>query len=203
VHTAPISQLVKKALGGAITDAGWLALRAVATLAEAAGNTTLADTFRAEAATMARRVRSGAGGETPGDEWWRPLGLHAAAHAANAGLINASEAPRVFAARFNDSSKVCSFSNFNQFFVLQGIANLGFPRHGARAVALQFVSVGLGFPYVTSVLVTELLRSATARGSPRVHRALLGHRARAGCDVSVMAALHHQLSPPCPAQRRF
>jgi hypothetical protein len=54
------------------------------------------------------------GGEMAGNEWWRPLGLHASAHAANAGLVNRSEAPLVFASRFNDSATICSFSNFNQ-----------------------------------------------------------------------------------------
>lgn len=88
------------------------ASEALADLAEAVGNTTYAKTYHAEAAKMTARVRSG--GEAPGHEWWRPLGLHASAHAATAGLINSTEAPLVFAARFNESSKICSFSNFNQ-----------------------------------------------------------------------------------------
>ena len=112
------------------------ASRAFANLAKAAGNESLAATYRAEAATMFVHVRSGAGGETPGDEWWRPLGLHASAHAANAGLVNATEAPLVFAARFNESSKICSFSNFNQYFVLQGLANLGYPKHALASIEL-------------------------------------------------------------------
>ena len=112
------------------------AAQAFGDLAEAAGNASLATLYRAEATAAAKHMRSGAGGETPGDEWWRPLGLHAAAHAANAGLINATEAPLVFAARFNESSKVCSFSNFNQYFVLQGIANLGYPKHALASIEL-------------------------------------------------------------------
>ena len=88
-----------------------------------------------------QQIRSGAGGETPGNEWWRPLGLHASAHAANAGLVNQTEAPLVFAARFNNSAKVCSFSNFNQYFVLQGIANLGFPKHALASIELCWGTV--------------------------------------------------------------
>ena len=107
------------------------ASQAFADLAELAGNATLAATYRAEATKITNNLRSGAGGETPGHEWW-----HAAAHAANAGLINATEAPLVFAARFNESSKVCSFSNFNQYFVLQGIRNLGFPSHALASIEL-------------------------------------------------------------------
>jgi len=110
--------------------------QALADLAEAVGNTSVAAFYRAEGSEMAKLVRSGAGGETPGDEWWQPLGLHAAAHAANAGLINVTEAPMVFAKRFNDSGKVCSFSNFNQFFVFKGIANLGFPKHALASIEL-------------------------------------------------------------------
>ena len=109
---------------------------AFADLADAVGNATLARTYKAEAAKMTKRLRSGAGGETPGNEWWRPLGLHASAHAANAGLVNATEAPLVFAARFNDSGKICSFSNFNQYFVLQGVASLGYPKHALALIEL-------------------------------------------------------------------
>lgn len=42
----------------------------------------------------------------------------------------------MFASRFNDSGKVCSFSNFNQYFVLQGVANLGFPEHAMASIEL-------------------------------------------------------------------
>jgi hypothetical protein len=110
---------------------------ALAEVAQAVGNRTLAAAYRAEAAAMRARVRGGAGGEAErGNEWWRPLGLHASAHAANAGLINATEAPLVFAARFNDSASICSFSNFNQYFVLQGLAKLGYPRQALASIEL-------------------------------------------------------------------
>ena len=82
------------------------ASKKMAALADAAGNFSLAASYRAEADKMATRIRSGAGGDTPGDEWWRPFGLHASAHAVNAGLVNETEAPLVFASRFNDSGKV-------------------------------------------------------------------------------------------------
>ena len=82
------------------------ASKSLAALADAAGNFSLAATYRAEANKAAKRIRSGAGGDTPGDEWWRPFGLHASAHAVNAGLVNDTEAPLVFASRFNDSGKV-------------------------------------------------------------------------------------------------
>ena len=82
------------------------ASKKMAALADAVGNFSLAASYRAEAEKMATRIRSGAGGDTPGDEWWRPFGLHASAHAVNAGLVNETEAPLVFASRFNDSGKV-------------------------------------------------------------------------------------------------
>ena len=52
------------------------ASHAFADLAAVAGNATLAATYKDEASKMAVHLRSGAGGETPGNEWWRPLGVY-------------------------------------------------------------------------------------------------------------------------------
>lgn len=96
------------------------AAAALAQVADAVGNTTVSALAREQQRSMTAVLRGAPGGqlEQPGSEWWRSLGLHASAHAVVAGVVNATEAPQVFALRFNDSGKICSYSYVPQY-VLQ------------------------------------------------------------------------------------
>jgi hypothetical protein len=58
--------------------------------------------------------------------WYAPYGLHAAANAINARIpSDAAELEAIFALQFNDSTTLCSWSNFNQFWILQALGNMG------------------------------------------------------------------------------
>ena len=164
---------------------------ALAGVAEAVGNATLAAVYRAEAVSMRERVRSGAGGEEPGNEWWRPYGLHASAHAANAGLINATEAPLVFASRFNDSAKICSFSNFNQWFVLSALATLGYPIHALASIELCW-GAELALGATTFWEVSGYGGQWASALSETPHDGMSRNGARGGSDSAAKA------SPPVP-----
>jgi alpha-L-rhamnosidase len=91
-------------------------------LEEALGNATGAALFRGYAATGAAFVRAQLGG------WTAPgvLGVHAAAEALNApGFASPAEAAAVLANQLNDQGTICSQSNFNSYFILQGLGNAG------------------------------------------------------------------------------
>eukprot|EP01043_Picozoa_sp_COSAG02_P001204 COSAG02_NODE_24_length_52386_cov_726.042898_23_plen_593_part_00 len=61
--------------------------------------------------------------------------VHSAAHAANAGIFDtASSQAAVFSAILNDSTKVCSFSPFNTYYIVQALANLGKWEHAIATV---------------------------------------------------------------------
>jgi hypothetical protein len=58
--------------------------------------------------------------------WYTPYGLHAAANAVNAQIpADAAELEAIFSLQFNDSTTLCSWSNFNQFWILQALGNMG------------------------------------------------------------------------------
>lgn len=59
-----------------------------------------------------------------GPQWYAQLGVHAAADAANAQFLNDAEMAALLAVQFNDAVTVCSYSNFNQYWILQALANL-------------------------------------------------------------------------------
>eukprot|EP01050_Picozoa_sp_SAG11_P019064 SAG11_NODE_2979_length_2795_cov_1.494807_1_plen_384_part_10 len=61
--------------------------------------------------------------------------VHSAAHAANAGIFDTPALQAAaFAKSLNDSTKICSFSPFNTFYIVQALANLGHHEHAVAAV---------------------------------------------------------------------
>lgn len=61
--------------------------------------------------------------------------VHSAAHATNAGIFDtAASQAAIFSSVFNDSTKVCSLSPFNTYYIVQALANLGHWEHAISAV---------------------------------------------------------------------
>ena len=93
-------------------------------LESALGNATGAAHFRAYAASGAAFVRAQLGDAT----WTAPgvLGVHAAAEALNTpGFATPAEAAALAAHQLNDQGTICSQSNFNSYWILQGLGNAG------------------------------------------------------------------------------
>jgi alpha-L-rhamnosidase len=57
--------------------------------------------------------------------WIEALGVHARAHAVNAGCVTPAEQPAVIEGEFTDRLNRLSFSPFNQYFVIQAMSTLG------------------------------------------------------------------------------
>ena len=56
--------------------------------------------------------------------WYAPFGLHAAANLVNAKMLTAAEEQDVFSRLFNDTVTLCSWSPFNQYWILQALGNM-------------------------------------------------------------------------------
>ena len=100
------------------------AFLAYADIVESLGNATGAAHWRAYAASGAAFARAQLGAAT----WTAPgaLGVHAAAEALNLpGFASAAEAAALVANQLGDQATICSQSNFNSYWVLQGLGNGG------------------------------------------------------------------------------
>lgn len=88
----------------------------------AAGNATGSAHYGGYVAEKGAWLRAALGG----DAWPRALGTHAAAEALNApGFATPAEAGAILGAQLNDAVRVCSLSNFNQYWILQALGNGG------------------------------------------------------------------------------
>lgn len=105
------------------------ACRDTSEMAAVLGNATFASTFRAVADRQQAIARSD-------PLWFRGWGLHALAHAATAGMVKASEQEAVYQLRFADPHKICSWSMFNQYQIIQGLVALGRPAEALAAARL-------------------------------------------------------------------
>ncbi len=78
---------------------------------ESVGQTANATHYRgyADAAIAALRAQ-------PDQPWYAPLGLHSAGEATLTGYLNPTELGYISSNLFNDSTTICSLSNFNQFY---------------------------------------------------------------------------------------
>jgi alpha-L-rhamnosidase len=106
-------------------DFRFLVLRAWsdwAALMSISGNATAAGHFREYVQTKSASLRATLGG----DSWTNQLGTHASAEAINApGFANSSEVANLLVNNLNNIVNICSLSNFNQYWILQGLGNAG------------------------------------------------------------------------------
>lgn len=63
-------------------------------------------------------------------------GLHAGANLINSGATNPAEEDILFATQFNDTVTLCSWSNFNQYWNLQALGNMGKMDHALAMIRL-------------------------------------------------------------------
>jgi hypothetical protein len=102
-------------------------------LDSARSNATGAAHFRAYALSGAAFVRAQLGDAA----WFAPgvLGVHAAAEALNTpGFASAAEAAALVATTLNNQATICSQSNFNSYWVLQGLGNGGVLDRGVAMI---------------------------------------------------------------------
>lgn len=83
------------------------------------GNTTLANHFTTYATTMMNTIRQG------NTYWYTILGVHAGAEAVNTLLLTTDETAYIYTVLLNNSVTICSYSNFNQYWILQALYHLG------------------------------------------------------------------------------
>ena len=116
----------------------------------ATGNAAAASDAAAASAAAAASdaAASGSSGGTDAAPWYAAFGLHASAHAINAGAVDASELPAVLAASFNDSTTICSFSPFNTAFILEALGRAG--ERAPSPTELSVISHDLPCPPVSS-----------------------------------------------------
>ena len=71
-------------------------------------------------------------------EWPNGLGVHSAANVMNAAslIATAPEIDSIFEQYLTDSVTVCSFSNFNQYWILQGMGNANKIEHALASIKL-------------------------------------------------------------------
>ena len=94
----------------------WAALMSIS------GNATAADHYRSYVQIKSAALRTVLGG----DAWITKVGTHAAAEAINApGFANSSEVENLLSEKLNNAVTICSLSNFNQYWILQGLGNAG------------------------------------------------------------------------------
>lgn len=109
-----------------------LVVRACRDLAQSlhlAGMTADSQRFKANALRLMKRLK-----QVP--EWPDGFGLHAAANAINTGIITFSETHHLFASTFNDSINICSWSPFNQYWILQALGNADKMDHAVASIKL-------------------------------------------------------------------
>lgn len=76
-------------------------------------------------ASSRRRHAHASGQAVPSGRWHSHFGMHAIAHAADAGALEEHEVAELVAPHFGNRATVCSFSPFNTYFLLRGLAAMG------------------------------------------------------------------------------
>lgn len=69
-------------------------------------------------------------------EWPNGFGVHAAANAINSGIPKKNETDHLMASVLNDPVTLCSFSQFNQYWILQALGNAGRMEHALASIKL-------------------------------------------------------------------
>jgi len=97
------------------------ACREFATALRDIGNSAMADQYDDTADIFTTWMRQAS---SNGDPWYHSMGIHALAYAVNAGVATEEELPKIHSLRFNNSISVCSWSPFNQYFILEALGKM-------------------------------------------------------------------------------
>ena len=116
------------------------------TLNHTNGDRTLAGNMTAIADVLAVKVR--ARPSVGGAAYWADYGVHASANLVSAGVPTADELKLIAKNVFQDSTSICSYSPFNTFFILKGMAlvpgGLAYANAAAQACWENMVENGKG-----------------------------------------------------------
>jgi len=69
-------------------------------------------------------------------QWPSGFGIHSATNAINAGIPNSNEIEYWMKSILNDRVNICSFSQFNQYWILQALGNAGRMEHALASIEL-------------------------------------------------------------------
>lgn len=69
-------------------------------------------------------------------EWPKGFGVHAAANAINSGIATREDIDFWMMSLLNDTTIICSFSQFNQYWILQALGNAGYMEHALASIKL-------------------------------------------------------------------
>ena len=103
-----------------------------------AGDATNATRYNATAHMLTGRLRSrpATASSVEATAFYDDYGLHAAANLINAGVTTHNESLALFHRTFRNPATVCSWSNFNQYWILQAAGNLGLLDYATAIVRL-------------------------------------------------------------------
>ncbi len=117
-----------------------LATSAIATATAATASDATPMTPKAAAAATTRTnlaTLTTHAGTAAGVPWYSDYGVHAASYLVNAKVVaTAEEGAALFAAVLNNSRTICSWSPFNQYWILQALGNLGQAEHAVASIKL-------------------------------------------------------------------
>lgn len=87
-----------------------------------AGDTVNASRYAATAVRLSQTLRSRPATTVPGGAWWEDYGVHAAAYMINARTVaTPAEEESIFNKVLTNSVTICSWSPFNQYWILQAL----------------------------------------------------------------------------------
>lgn len=107
-----------------------------------------ASRYERSAHTLAARLRARPAMRQLGAKWYTDYGTHAAAYLIDAKVVaTAEEHDALFEQALSDAVTICSWSNFNTYWILQALGNLGRMDYAAAAVKLcwgEILKLGTG-----------------------------------------------------------
>jgi hypothetical protein len=113
-----------------------------------AGDALNATRYTATAKALAAKLRARPATTVPEGAWWEDYGVHAAAYMLNAKIVaTANESDAVFHRVLANARTICSWSPFNQYWILQALGNIGKMDYAAASIRLcwgPMLSLGKG-----------------------------------------------------------
>ena len=117
-----------------------MAIRATgdfAAVLKQAGQSEMATNYTQTAARLAKQLRARPSTTGRGSEWYDDYGVHAASYLINAKIVaTPAEESAMFKKVLNNSVTICSWSPFNQYWILQALGNLNKMEFASASIRL-------------------------------------------------------------------
>eukprot|EP01043_Picozoa_sp_COSAG02_P057539 COSAG02_NODE_7002_length_3233_cov_3.705807_2_plen_663_part_01 len=102
-----------------------------------AGDRLNATKYNNTAARLAKRLRARPSTTVQGGDWTADYGVHAASYLINARIVGTMEEQSALAKRvLTNSRTICSWSPFNQYWILQALGNVGMLEYAHASIKL-------------------------------------------------------------------